>query len=80
MKTLLGIVTIIVLMEFLCNSCVKDSSNEINIQDENFLNALLNMGLDSNANGKIESDETLGITSLELNDKGISILMVLRHL
>ena len=61
-KTLLFIVT----LALLCY-CDKDEPNPIvNIPDNNFLDALIDRGVDTNRDGIISSDEAQVITYLDL--------------
>jgi Leucine-rich repeat (LRR) protein len=74
MKVVSRVLAILIFGELLFASCEKESARELNIPDNNFLNALLELGVDSNADGKISPDEAEGLTVLSLNDRNISDL------
>lgn len=74
MKAVSRVIAVLIFGELLCASCETESAKELNIPDNNFLNALLELGVDSNADGKISPDEAEGLTALNLNDRNISDL------
>lgn len=70
MKILLFIVFWILLIQ-----CKDDASQkQIVIPDNNFFNALINLGIDKNGDGLITKDEALQVSSLELIHQNISDL------
>jgi len=69
-KTILFIVTLALLCQ--CDNTNPDPN--INIPDNNFLNALIDLGVDTNGDGKISPAEAKLITSLEVFEKNISDL------
>ena len=55
--------------------CDKDEPIPIvNIPDNNFLNALIDMGIDTDEDGKISQSEVEIVTTLNVSDKSISDL------
>ena len=62
--------SLLCLLSLFTFSC-EDKPEEINIVDKNFLEALIEQGVDTNADGMISSAEAQAVSSLELNEKGI---------
>ena len=57
----------------LFSQCEKDEPNPIvNIPDNNFLNALIELGINTNGDGMINQDEAEKITFLDVSDRSIS--------
>jgi len=55
------------------SQCEKDEPNPIvNIPDNNFLNALIELGVDTNGDGLINPEESANITSHNVSNKNIS--------
>ena len=52
--------------------CEKDNEFNLNIQDDNFLNALIELGIDTNGDGIISSGEAEAITFLDVREDSIS--------
>ena len=75
MKTLFRVLVILLptVLIFIC--CEKDEPNPVvTIPDNNFLNALIDLGVDTNGDGKISPDEAEVITFLDVNNRSISNL------
>ncbi len=52
--------------------CFTTQAQDVNIPDANFLNALIDEGIDTNNDGKIQVSEASVVTSLKLNNKIIA--------
>jgi hypothetical protein len=65
MKTIIKglLMTLIV---FVLSQCKKDTIPAVTITDNNFLNALIEQGVDKNGDGIISTDEAAAITSLNI--------------
>ena len=57
----------------LLSQCEKDEP-QVTITDENFLNTLIELGIDKNGDGKISSAEAKAVTSLDVSGESISDL------
>ncbi|MCK4466266.1 MAG: hypothetical protein KAU83_11195 [Bacteroidales bacterium] len=56
----------------LLSQCEKDPEPEVTIPDDNFLNALIDLGVDTNGDGIISPAEAEVITFLDVSHRGIS--------
>jgi len=69
-KVLLSMLTVV-----LISQCEKDEPNlVVTIPDNNFLNALIDLGVDANGDGIISRDEAEEISSLGVDDRNIAVL------
>lgn len=66
-KTLLFVLAVVLLCQ-----CEKDPEPEVTIPDNNFLNALIELGVDTNGDGIISTAEAEAITFLNVSHKSIS--------
>jgi len=60
------------LMVVLLSQCEKDSSPYLKIPDDKFLARLIELGVDTDRDGKISKDEAEAITCLDLSEDSIS--------
>ncbi|MDX2444912.1 MAG: hypothetical protein QNK30_14040, partial [Bacteroidales bacterium] len=68
LKTILFLIIAI-----LMSQCWKDEPNPvINIPDDNLLNALIELGVDTNGDGSISPSEAEAVQSLDVSEKSIS--------
>lgn len=70
MKATFRIILFLLLLSFL-SQCRKDDP-VVNIPDNNFLNALIDQGVDTNGDGKISPEEAEVIISLDVREKSIA--------
>ena len=68
LKTLLFLLTVVILSQ-----CEKENP-QVTIPNNNFLNALIELGVDTNGDGIISPDEAEVITSLNVSEDSISNL------
>ena len=72
MKAVLKVLLFMFITFFLC-LCRKDEpSLVVNIPDDNFLNALIELGVDTNGDGSISPSEAEAVQSLDVSEKSIS--------
>ena len=72
MKTIFKVL-LFVLAALLFTQCEKDEPNpEVTIPDNNFFNALIELGIDTNGDGIISSAEAAVVTSLNVYGENIS--------
>jgi Leucine-rich repeat (LRR) protein len=73
MKSVLGVMVISLLLASFFIGCEKDEPNPIvQIPDSNFLNALIELGVDTNGDGIISTAEAEAVISLDVSDNSIS--------
>jgi hypothetical protein len=63
---------LILLSVLLLNQCKKDETNTVNILDNNFLNILIQKGIDSDGDGKISYSEASVVRSLDISGNNLS--------
>jgi len=61
-------------------SCKKNETNLVKVPDNNFLNAIIQQGFDTDGDGMITFEEAEDIRSLYISDKSIIDVQVLNHL
>jgi hypothetical protein len=61
-----------ILVIVLLNQCKTDVPDTITIPDVNFLNALIQLGIDTDGDGKISPAEAETVRSLDISDRNIS--------
>jgi hypothetical protein len=71
MKDVLKILTFLLASGLLCY-CKKDGEPKDSIPDKNFLNALIELGIDRNSDGIISPEEAEGVTILYVYGKNIA--------
>lgn len=71
MKTIKKVLLFILTVVLLCQ-CEKEPEPEVTIPDDNFLNALIELGVDTNGDGIISPAEAEAITFLNVSHKSIS--------
>lgn len=57
---------------FIFTQCKKEQPDIVDIPGDNFLNALIQKGIDTDGNGIISSEEAAGVSSLDISGKDIS--------
>ena len=65
---------------FLLTYCKKDDHDKVNIPDNNFLNILIQKGIDSDGDGKISYSEAEVVRSLDISGNNLSSLDVSNNL
>ena len=74
MKTLIKALLFIITLAFLCHCDKNDPNPSINIPNNNFLNALIELGVDTDGDGIISAAEAEEITYLDVGVQEISDL------
>lgn len=72
MQTMLKIVIFLLIAVLVCQCRKDEPSPVVNIPDDNFLNALIELGVDTNGDGVISPYEAVSRASLDVSSKGIS--------
>ncbi len=73
MNTFFKVLSLLLALTLLCTQCeVFEPEPDINIPDEAFLNALIDLGIDTNGDGAISPSEAEEIPHIDVSDRGIS--------
>jgi Leucine-rich repeat (LRR) protein len=73
MKALFKLLFLLPALTILCNRCdVLEPEPDVNIPDEAFLNALIDLGIDTNGDEAISPSEAEAIPHMNVSERGIS--------
>lgn len=73
MNTFFKVLSLLLALTLLCTQCeVFEPEPDVIIPDEAFLNALIDLGIDTNGDGAISPSEAEEIPHIDVSDRGIS--------